>query len=96
LIYSGTRPVRDILADHVAALGQIGAAPRPTWRFAPLPGTTVTVETGPGLRAHPADIATLNAIDLGLTNAGFLRLSLPLPDALPTLAHPVAAAYMEP
>ncbi|WP_296628753.1 bifunctional 2',3'-cyclic-nucleotide 2'-phosphodiesterase/3'-nucleotidase [Roseovarius sp.] len=96
LIYSGTRPVRDILADHVAALGQIGAAARPTWRFAPLPGTTVTVETGPGLRAHPADIAALNAIDLGLTDTGFLRLSLPLPDALPTLAHPVAAAYMDP
>lgn len=96
LIYSGTRPVRDILADHVAALGQIAMAPRPTWRFAPLRKTTVTVETGPGLRAHPADIAAVNATDLGLTDTGFLRLSLPLPDTQPTLAHPVADAYMTP
>ncbi|MFU8778564.1 MAG: bifunctional 2',3'-cyclic-nucleotide 2'-phosphodiesterase/3'-nucleotidase [Roseovarius sp.] len=95
LIYSGTRPVRDVLADHVAALGQIIPGPRPTWRFAPLPATTITVETGPGLRAHPADITALRATDLGLTDTGFLRLVLPLPDAQPTLAHPETAAYME-
>ncbi|WP_422002900.1 bifunctional 2',3'-cyclic-nucleotide 2'-phosphodiesterase/3'-nucleotidase [Roseovarius mucosus] len=96
LIYSGTRTVRDLLADHVAAVGQVVPAPRPTWRFAPQPGTRVTIETGPGLRAHPADIAALGAVDLGITDAGFLRLGMPLPFAQPTLAHPAAAAYITP
>jgi 2',3'-cyclic-nucleotide 2'-phosphodiesterase/3'-nucleotidase len=96
LIYSGTRTVRDLLADHVAAVGQVAPAPRPTWRFAPQPGTSVTIETGPGLRAHPADIAALDAVDLGITDAGFLRLGMPLPFAHPTLAHPAAAAYITP
>lgn len=95
LIYSGTRPVRDLLATYIAARGYIRPASRPTWRFVPLPGTTVTIETGPGLRAHPQDITALGATDLGLTEAGFLRLRLPLSAEQPTLAHPEPAAYMK-
>lgn len=96
LIYSDNRPVRDLLADHIAMRRHITPDARPTWRFAPLPGTTVTVETGPGLRAHPEDITAMGATDLGLTHAGFLRLSLPLSTEQPTLAHLEPSAYMHP
>lgn len=96
LIYTDNRPIRDLLADHIATRGHITPDARPTWRFVSLPGTTVTVETGPGLRAHPEDIAAIGATDIGLTDAGFLHLNLSLPTEQPTLAHPEPAAYMHP
>jgi hypothetical protein len=35
----GTR-IQDVLADHVRTASPVGAAPRPCWRFLPMPGTT--------------------------------------------------------
>jgi 2',3'-cyclic-nucleotide 2'-phosphodiesterase/3'-nucleotidase len=95
LIHQSTRFVRDLIADHVATRGPISPATRGTWRLAAMPGTRVTVATGPGLRAYPEEIAALGARDCGLDESGFLRLSLPLPsDTRPSLANPPAAAYM--
>ncbi|MET4130293.1 bifunctional 2',3'-cyclic-nucleotide 2'-phosphodiesterase/3'-nucleotidase [Roseovarius sp. MBR-6] len=95
LIHQSTRPVRDLIADHVARLGPIAPMPPGTWRFAPLPDTSVTIETGPGLRAYPQEIEALGAQDHGLDAKGFLHLSLPLPRAAhPSLANPAAAAYI--
>lgn len=91
LIHSGRQPVRDLLADHIAKAGRIIPCARATWRFASLPDTCVTLETGPGLRAHPQDIAALGATDLGPSASGFIRLRLPLPqDAAQAraIAHP--------
>ncbi|WP_158966740.1 metallophosphoesterase [Chachezhania sediminis] len=48
------------------------------WRFAPLPGTTVRVPTGPGARAHLSDLGArlLDTSDNG--SGGFLSLRLDL------------------
>jgi 2',3'-cyclic-nucleotide 2'-phosphodiesterase/3'-nucleotidase len=95
LIHQSTRPIRDLIADHVAARAPIPPEPPGTWHFAPLPDTSVTIETGPGLRAYPQEIEALGAQDHGLDAKGFLRLALPLPRAArPALANPPAAAYI--
>ncbi|MBC2834665.1 bifunctional 2',3'-cyclic-nucleotide 2'-phosphodiesterase/3'-nucleotidase [Gemmobacter straminiformis] len=75
-VATGTRPIRDILADHIAALGTIAPAPSRNWRFAPMPGTTVLFDTGPNAAAHMAEIAHLRPEPLGLTPQGFLRFRL--------------------
>ncbi|MBC7131795.1 MAG: bifunctional 2',3'-cyclic-nucleotide 2'-phosphodiesterase/3'-nucleotidase [Roseovarius sp.] len=97
LIHESRRPIRDLLAAHVAARGAIVPAAQGTWRLAPLPGTHAQIATGPGLRAYPEEIAALGAEDLGLDEQGFLRLSLPLPGTpRASLANSAATAYMRP
>lgn len=85
LIHSDAKTVRDHVADYLAETGTTGmtTGAQRTWRFADMPRTTVILETGPGLRAYPQDIAALAATDLGLTETGFLRLRLPLPNGGP-------------
>ncbi|GGH27210.1 2',3'-cyclic-nucleotide 2'-phosphodiesterase / 3'-nucleotidase [Cribrihabitans marinus] len=48
------------------------------WRFVPLPGTQVTLRTGPGARDHLDDLAGLFLADDGLDAAGFARLRIGL------------------
>lgn len=80
LIHVSARQLRDIVADHI-----LSGAPltnqtnhEALWRFTPLPGTEVLYDTGPGLRRYPDEIAAIGARDLGDTEAGFMRLSIPL------------------
>jgi 2',3'-cyclic-nucleotide 2'-phosphodiesterase/3'-nucleotidase len=95
LIHQSTRPIRDLIADHVARPGPIAPMPPGAWRLAPLPDTSVTIDTGPGLRAYPQEIEALGAQDHGVTDKGFLRLVLPLARATrPSLANPPTAAYI--
>lgn len=74
-VHVGKRPVRDLVAEHIRNAGD--AAPC-AWRFAPMPGTAVLLDTGPGVRRHKADLAALGAQDCGDTPQGFARLRLPL------------------
>ena len=77
LIYRSDRAIRDVLADHVAARGPFTPAAHGTWRVATMPdGTSAVLRTGPGLRAHPGDIAAIGGTDTGLDEAGFLHLRL--------------------
>ena len=78
MIYRGRLSIRDMISEHVIRLGTIKLQPRSSWGFVPLPGTHVEIETGPGLRAYPEDIAALGATDLGDTGAGFIRLRVPM------------------
>ncbi|MFO7758743.1 MAG: bifunctional 2',3'-cyclic-nucleotide 2'-phosphodiesterase/3'-nucleotidase [Roseovarius sp.] len=96
LIYRGRLPIREMIAEHLAWHGTITARPRPIWGFAALPDTEVEMQTGPGLRAYPEDIAALGATDLGTSDAGFLRLRLPLGprSEQPTLADPELRRYI--
>ena len=95
LIHQSNRPIRDLVAEHVASGTPIPPAPRGGWRFAAPPGARVEIATGPGLRAYPQEIAALGAEDLGLDPEGFLRLAVPLAEHLPpSLANPGAAAYI--
>jgi 2',3'-cyclic-nucleotide 2'-phosphodiesterase/3'-nucleotidase len=95
LIHRSNRPIRDLVAEHVASGAPIPPVPRGGWRFAAPPGARVEIATGPGLRAYPQEIAALGARDLGLDAEGFLRLALPLAAPLPpSLANPAPAAYI--
>ena len=97
MIYRGRLSIRDMISEHVTRLGTIALQPRSGWGFVPLPDTHVEIETGPGLRAYPQDIAALGAADLGDTEAGFLRLSVPLGRGkwIPALANPEYGAYVD-
>ncbi|MCB1340605.1 MAG: 5'-nucleotidase C-terminal domain-containing protein [Pseudooceanicola sp.] len=73
-------PSRDALAaylSHRTPRDPLEDAP-PPWRFTPMPGTRVSVQTGPGARAHLSDLAGRGITDEGLDPDGFLRLRLPL------------------
>jgi len=81
LVYSSRTPVRDVLAEFIrdGGVGQLDTTP--AWVFLTVPGASAVIETGPGLRRHPPDIAALELTELGLTDAGFVRLRLPLSGA---------------
>lgn len=76
LVQSDRRLIRDILAKHIAETGPPCTKPRRIWRFRPLPDTTVTFDTGPGITAYPEDLQALRATVAGRTPAGFLRLRM--------------------
>lgn len=73
------RLLRDEITEEIArtplVLPQSDSA---HWRFSPMPGNAVLLDTGPALRSDPAALAAVNAVDLGLTSGGFLRLKIPL------------------
>lgn len=72
--------LREAITRYVAS----GTSPaqRPEWsapwRFSPLPGTVVSVETGPGALAHMEELSHRGITAAGMTSEGFLRLSVPL------------------
>jgi 2',3'-cyclic-nucleotide 2'-phosphodiesterase/3'-nucleotidase len=69
---------RDILIRHIHALGTLTPPKAMTWRFVPMPGTSVLFDTGPGARAHLAAVAPLGITEVGPAPGGFLRLRLAL------------------
>ncbi|MEQ8294547.1 MAG: bifunctional 2',3'-cyclic-nucleotide 2'-phosphodiesterase/3'-nucleotidase [Roseovarius sp.] len=81
LVHASQTPVRDLLAGFFRDGGHHALSATPAWRFLPLPDTSVLIWSGPGLRAHPADIAAHDLTDLGLSPGGFLRLRMPLDTA---------------
>ena len=72
--------IRAALRDYLS--GRLPADPleraQQPWRFIPLPRTTVTVQTGPGARAHLAELSGRGVEVAGDDAEGFLRLILPL------------------
>nr|WP_309503242.1 bifunctional 2',3'-cyclic-nucleotide 2'-phosphodiesterase/3'-nucleotidase [uncultured Roseovarius sp.] len=77
VVYQGQTTMREIVVDHLRSTGPVRAA-TPIWRFAPMPGTTVVLDTGPGVRDVPGALIRAGAIDLGQTDRGFARLRLAL------------------
>lgn len=72
--------VRDALRDYLAGRlppDPLEDSPRP-WAFAPMPGTRVSVQTGPGAAKHLAEVAEQGVTSEGIDDEGFLRLSVPL------------------
>ena len=78
LIDVGRMPIRDILIRHVQNGPPLQSAPLTTFRFAPMPGTTVIYDTAPAAMAHLPKIAHLRPDCLGLTETGFARFRLHL------------------
>ena len=70
--------VRDILIRHVQTASPLAPKAQEVWRFAPMPGTEVIYETGPGALGHPARIAALGLTPLGPGDGGLQRFLLPL------------------
>ncbi|MFD1809822.1 hypothetical protein ACFSHQ_22515 [Gemmobacter lanyuensis] len=74
----GRAPIRDILLRHLAEHEPTAPAPAETFRFRPMPGTTVTYDTAPAATAHLDRIAHFRPEPLGLTDEGFARFRLHL------------------
>ena len=68
--------MRQILHDHARTSGPLRPAAQPHWRFAPMPGTSVIFDTGPG--ALPLADQVPQIEPLGLQPTGFLRFRLRL------------------
>lgn len=77
IVHFSPQPIQDELVQALADT-PLAAPPEhhKAWGFTPLPGTSVLLDTGPGLRRDPGALAGLNAEDLGLTPEGFWRLRL--------------------
>lgn len=78
LVDVGRAPIRDILLRHLAEHEPTAPAPAETFRFRPMPGTTVTYDTAPAATAHLDRIAHFRPEPLGLTDEGFARFRLHL------------------
>ena len=76
IVAEDARPMRDVLHDHIRTAPPLRPPPHPHWRFAPMPGTSVIFDTGPGALTHADSIAPLEP--LGLQPTGFLRFRLRL------------------
>ena len=77
IVHVSATSLRD---DLVAEIAQTPLAP-PTghaenWRFVPLPGASVLLDTGPGLHTDSSALDGMTADDLGMTPAGFRRLRI--------------------
>ena len=78
LVFIDRQSVRDVLAGFVAERGQLAPEPRGSLRFAPMPGTSALLETGPGAQKHLHQISGFAPENRGFSRAGFLRLKLDL------------------
>lgn len=78
VVLNEPRLVRDILLDHVKAVGTVEPLPDPIWRLAPCPGTTVLFESAPVAASQTALVADLQIEPLALLPNGFQRFRLHL------------------
>ncbi len=72
--------LRSVLRAYLAGKlprDPLESMPHP-WRFAPMPGTSVSLQTGPDAQRYLEEIAPLDVTSNGIDECGFLRLSLPL------------------
>lgn len=69
---------RDVLLRHLGRRTANPVSGPPSWSFAPLPGTSVALDTSPAALPYLADLAAFSPENLGLTSDGFLRFRLHL------------------
>ncbi|MEX0339131.1 MAG: 5'-nucleotidase C-terminal domain-containing protein, partial [Arenibacterium sp.] len=72
--------IREALRDYLSGTyprDPVENMPQP-WRFRPMPGTSVSILTGPGARDHLDEIADQEYSVLGIDEQGFLRLRVEL------------------
>ena len=78
VIHETTMRNRDALLNLIRTMAAPPCLPAATWGFAPMPGTTVLLDTGPGSVAHMADLAGLRIEPAGAAPGGFLRYRIRL------------------
>lgn len=69
---------RDVLVRYIVECGTVDPAADGGWRFAPLPGTTVLFDTGPGAARYLADLRGLAIEPAGRGPDGFARFRIAL------------------
>jgi 2',3'-cyclic-nucleotide 2'-phosphodiesterase/3'-nucleotidase len=78
IVLTDDQSVRDSVLDHLAGAGPLDPVLRPSWRFAPHPGTAAWFDTGPAALGRPAPPG---ATPLGPAPGGFHRFTLSLDPA---------------
>ena len=78
IVLAGNVQIVDLIAKYLTQENPLPEMQNDIWRFRAMPGTSVVFDTGPGLRAYPRDIASRALTDLGNSEAGFARFSMPL------------------
>ena len=76
IVAEDARPSRDVLHEHIRTASHLRPTTQRHWRFAPMPGTSVIFDTGPGAITHADSVGPLEPI--GLQSTGFLRFRLRL------------------
>jgi 2',3'-cyclic-nucleotide 2'-phosphodiesterase/3'-nucleotidase len=67
-----------VLGDHLRSEGIVGTHSDQSWRFLPMPGTSVIAAAGPGSAAHLGDIAVYRPEPAGTDAEGFCLYRLHL------------------
>lgn len=76
-VLTGTDPVRDYVARHIAEAGTaIAPVPRPTFRLCGFGRAEVIFETGRGALRHPCRLADLGLEARGAGESGFMQFAL--------------------
>lgn len=70
-------PIRDVLSAYLRDVPHPQTGPWPL-SFAAMPGTAVTVQTGPGARCYLHEVQHLGIVETGEDETGFIILRLPL------------------
>ena len=74
VVHTTPDPVRRALVDHImAARTPLDPVVEPSFRFTPLGGTSVLVQTGPGAAGHAERARALGLVPDGIGSDGFAR-----------------------
>jgi 2',3'-cyclic-nucleotide 2'-phosphodiesterase / 3'-nucleotidase len=78
LVHQSSMTNRELLLHYITETGTVTPDWSPNWRFAPLGGTRVEFETGPGARRFLSEISPMDPTDLGDSSDGFARIAVSL------------------
>jgi 2',3'-cyclic-nucleotide 2'-phosphodiesterase/3'-nucleotidase len=78
VVFTDGARVQSVIAAHVQDRARQVPMLKRNWHFLPMPGTTVSIATGPGAKAHLAEIAGYRPVMLGTDAEGFTHYRLHL------------------